>query len=43
MARVCCVWVEAAAVVGDQQRHIGRTDLEHQVYVCGLGVFGYVV
>src|SRR6266851_749065 len=42
MARVCCVRVEAAAVVGYRQFHIGRPNLEGQLHLCGLGMFGNV-
>jgi hypothetical protein len=43
VARMCCVWVEATPVVGYQQRQFGGTNLEHEVYVCGLGVFGNIL
>jgi hypothetical protein len=43
VARMCCVWVEATPVVSYQQRHIGGTNLEYQVYVCSLGVFGDIL
>src|SRR5438270_2268364 len=43
MARVWLVWIEATTVVGYQQHHIRRTNLEHQVHASGLSVFGNIV
>ena len=42
MTGVWCVGVEAAAVIGYRQRHIGRPNFEDQLHLCGLGMFGNV-